>query len=103
MKLRKADLVLGVCFAVVAALTATVALYEARAALAGSPYPYERVFGMSAAEFAIQQYWIVAACSVGFVLLGAFFLDEKRRYLWRRVVVGAGSIWVVAVAYFFLI
>ena len=103
MKLRKADLVLGICFAVVAVLTASAALYEARSALAGSPYPYERVFGMSAAEFAVRQYWIAAACSVAIVLLGLFFLDKKRRDLWRRIVFGVGSVWIAAVAYFFLI
>ena len=103
MKLRKADFVLSVCFTVIAALTASAALYEARSALAGSPYPYEQVFGLSAAEFATQQYWIAAACFVALAPIGFLFFDKKRRDLWRRVVIGVGSVWIVAVAYFFLI
>ena len=103
MKPGKSDLALSVGFAVVAVLTASAALYDAGAARAGSPYPYERVFAVTAEEFAVQRYLVAGACLAVLTLPALLLFDERRRGVWRRVVVGVASVWIAAVAFFLLV
>ena len=98
MELRTIDYIAGAAFIVVALLAVAISLYEVGSAR-DDPETYERVYDLTAEEYVAEQYRTAVFAAVALVVPVLMFVDQKRRRVWRALVLVLAAAWIVAVAY----